>query len=495
MKNYICLLCLFCFTKCANVVSPTGGLKDLEPPKVLIANPSSPATSFNHKKIELEFNEFVQIKNIENIQISPLCEPGPTVLLKGKRLIIVPNCELDSLTTYTINFGNTIVDLNEGNILKNYKYVFSKNKSIDSLFVQTKSTDLYTGNAVDGALVCLTEELDSLRPIYYAYANEEGSCMIENVAFKDYFLYSFLDINSNFTYDIGELVSAPQKVSKLDQAFNMEMFKIKDVSLKRPKQIHRNAIYFEHDVLNDTIHILNSSGIWKRALHSSLFWFNEDLPKMIYSYQNSLDSISLTSRDSLGAFELQSPILIHDIYDSSKIVLETNCPIDSMLIGGFELKGVEQKSNPKIINPFRIELDIDTANINNLISLTVNKNSISSSCGISNDSTTFYLDFNRDNYGVLNLKIFSQKQNVIIELFNEAGVVRKLNAKESLSIKWLKPGNYKLRAFIDRNQNKEWDPGTVYPPRKSEEIKVYPNTINIKANWDLEFQIELTNEF
>ena len=495
MKNYICLLGLFFFTKCANVVAPTGGPKDLEPPKVLIANPSSPAISFNQKKIELEFNEFIQIKNIENIQISPLCEPGPTILLKGKRLIIVPNCELDSLTTYTINFGNAIEDLNEGNILKNYKYVFSKNKSIDSLFLQTKSTNLYTGDVVDGALVCLAEELDSLRPIYYAYANEEGTCVIENVALKDYFLYSFLDVNSNFTYDAGELVSAPKKVSMMDQAFNIEMFKVKDVSLKRPEQIHRNAIYFEHDALSDTIHILNSSGIWKRALHSSLFWFTEDLPKIIYSYQNSLDSIVLTRRDSLGAFELRSPLLINEIYDGSKIILETNSPIDSMLIGGFELKGVEQKSSPKIINPFRIELDIDTANINNLISLTVNKSSVSSSSGIGNDSTTFYVDFDRENYGVLHLKMLSKKQNVIIELFNDAGVVRKLNAEESLAIRWLKPGNYKFRAFIDRNQNKKWDSGTVYPPKKSEEIKVYPNIINIKANWDLEFEIDLTNEF
>jgi len=430
-----------------------------------------------------------------NIQISPLCNPGPTILLKGKRLIIVPNCELDSLTTYTINFGNAIADLNEGNILKNYKYVFSQHKSIDSLFVQTKSTNLYTGNVVDGALVCLAEELDSLKPVYYAYTNDEGDCLIENVASKDYFLYSFLDLNSNFTYDAGELVSSPKKVSKLNQYFNIEMFNIKDVNLNRPEQIHRNAIYFEHDALNDTIHILNSTGIWKRGLHSSLFWFNEDLHKIIYSYKNSLDSISLTSRDSLESVELQSPLLIHEIYDNSKIILETNCPIDSILIDGIKLRGVEQKSTPKIINPFRIEFDIDTANINSLISLTVNKNSISNSSGMSNDSTTFHMDFNSDVYGVLNMKIFNQKQNVIIELFNENGVVRKLHAEESLSIKWLRPGNYKLRAFIDSNQNKEWDPGTIYPPKKSEEIKVFPNIINIKANWDLEFKIDLTNEF
>ena len=495
MKNYICLLGLFFFTKCANVVSPSGGPKDLEPPRVLIANPSSPAINFNRKKIELEFNEFVQIKNIENIQISPLCEPGPTILLKGKRLIIVPNCELDSLTTYTINFGNAIADLNEGNILKNYKYVFSQHKIIDSLFLQTKATNIYTGHVVDGALVCLAEELDSLRPIYYAYANEEGECLIENVASKDYFLYSFLDVNSNFTHDAGELISSPQKISKLNQHFNLDMFKIKDVNLNRPEQIHRNALYFEHNVLNDTIHILNSQGIWKRGLHSSLFWFNEDLHKIIYSYQNLLDSISLTRRDSLENIALQSPLLIHEIYDSSKIILETNCPIDSILIDGIELLGVEQKSTPKIINPFKIEFDIDTANISGLITLTVTKNSISSSSGMSNDSTTFYMDFNNDLYGVLNLKILNQKQNVIIELFNEAGVVRKLKAEESLSIKWLRPGNYKLRAFIDSNQNKEWDSGTIYPPKKSEEIKVFPNIINIKANWDLEFKIDLANEF
>ena len=40
---------------------------------------------------------------------------------------------LESNTTYSMNFGNAIRDVNEGNIMKDFTYVFSTGPYIDSL--------------------------------------------------------------------------------------------------------------------------------------------------------------------------------------------------------------------------------------------------------------------------------------------------------------------------------------------------------------------------
>ena len=51
---------------------------------------------------------------------------------------------LDTLkdnTTYSFNFGNSILDNNEGNLFPNYKYVFSTGSYIDSLTLKGTAID------------------------------------------------------------------------------------------------------------------------------------------------------------------------------------------------------------------------------------------------------------------------------------------------------------------------------------------------------------------
>ena len=54
------------FTRCANVVSPTGGPKDTVPPIVLQAIPENQSINFNNKDIHITFDEYVTLNNPNN---------------------------------------------------------------------------------------------------------------------------------------------------------------------------------------------------------------------------------------------------------------------------------------------------------------------------------------------------------------------------------------------------------------------------------------------
>ena len=57
----------------------------------------------------------------------------PDIKLRRKSIITDIKDTLKPNTTYTISFGNAISDITEGNVLANYRFVFSTGNTIDSL--------------------------------------------------------------------------------------------------------------------------------------------------------------------------------------------------------------------------------------------------------------------------------------------------------------------------------------------------------------------------
>jgi hypothetical protein len=92
---------------------------------------------FDAKKINITFNEFIQIGDFATqVFFSPALEEKPSFRVHGRSLVISLNSPLKPQTTYTVNFGNSVKDITEGNVMTNYQYVFSTGDYIDSLRVQ-----------------------------------------------------------------------------------------------------------------------------------------------------------------------------------------------------------------------------------------------------------------------------------------------------------------------------------------------------------------------
>ena len=121
---------------CAEIVAPSGGEKDTTAPIVIKSKPENQSIFFSEKFIEITFDEFIKIDaSAGNIVTSPPLSKSPKFETIGKKIRIVFQEELRQKTTYIINFGSSIKDYNEGNILQNYKFVFSTGDFIDSMSV------------------------------------------------------------------------------------------------------------------------------------------------------------------------------------------------------------------------------------------------------------------------------------------------------------------------------------------------------------------------
>ena len=96
----ILLLVLFMLTDCAKIGYPEGGLKDEDPPVILKSNPENYSLRFDRKRIEIEFDEFIQLENInQELVVSPPLEEKPVVRLRNMTMVIDLNSELQENTT------------------------------------------------------------------------------------------------------------------------------------------------------------------------------------------------------------------------------------------------------------------------------------------------------------------------------------------------------------------------------------------------------------
>jgi len=105
---------------CANRGTITGGEKDKEPPVILKAVPENYSTNFTGNEIRIYFNEYVKMKDAQKqLIISPPMKTQPEITPLGgasKYITIKIFDTLQPNTTYAFNFGQSIVDNNEGKL-------------------------------------------------------------------------------------------------------------------------------------------------------------------------------------------------------------------------------------------------------------------------------------------------------------------------------------------------------------------------------------------
>ena len=213
LSQCLIFILMLSFMRCANVVSPTGGPKDVIPPVVLQSVPENQSTNFQDKEIHITFDEYVVLNNPNNnIFISPPLDKNPEYKLSGKSLIIKFKESLKPDVTYSINFGEAIKDLHEGNIFKDYSFVFSTGENIDTLTLEGKvlqSVDHQPSADYYVMLYCDNNDtisIDSLpyfvKPYYATKTDKEGKFKFSGLKENDYLVFALKDENSNLKFDL-----------------------------------------------------------------------------------------------------------------------------------------------------------------------------------------------------------------------------------------------------------------------------------------------------
>ena len=210
LHKYICFLLIaaFCLS-CAQVGSPAGGPRDEDPPQVLESVPPNYSTSFEAKKIQITFDEYIVLDNVnQELVVSPPMEEKPEVKLRKKTLIIEFEEDLKENTTYTFNFGNAIKDLHEGNKLQNFEYVFSTGEILDSMSVRGTLRFAETlEKPKEPITIMLYSDLrDSVPlteiPMYVGRSDDSGVFAVNNLRPDEYKIFALKDGNNNFLYDL-----------------------------------------------------------------------------------------------------------------------------------------------------------------------------------------------------------------------------------------------------------------------------------------------------
>lgn len=206
----ILILPVLLLASCAKVSSPGGGPKDERAPVVMQTIPPNGSTGFSSQSFEVVFDEYFVLDNVNSeLVVSPPLSKNPEILTRGMSLIVKFDDEetLRDNVTYTFDFGGSIKDLNEGNPLDNYKYVFSTGDVVDSLSITGYIYDAFNLEAGEDILVMMySEKADSMplttMPLYITRASENGKYRIDNIAGGEYMLYGLRDENNNKIYDL-----------------------------------------------------------------------------------------------------------------------------------------------------------------------------------------------------------------------------------------------------------------------------------------------------
>ena len=537
MKRFFFLILFsFLLASCARVGSPVGGAKDSIPPQITGSNIDSPRVNVPRdiRELRIDFDEYITLKDInKQLIISPPLKQITKILPSGmgnKYLLIKWTDTLQENTTYNFNFGNAIVDNNEGNALGYYNFAFSTGEKIDSLFISGELKSLINekdkkseeGNMVVG----LYQQKDSMdyrqKPYYITKADPDGYFELNYLAPGNYRVLAFEDSNSNSVYDIGkEKVSFLKEQISLDKSIsglNINLYPSKKpVKYLEMKEVPGGVLMtFEGNP--DAVKILSLNENLKdyKITHSpksdsAMIWFNAPAQNigiannenLKFSYDNGVkqDSVSLFYR-----YNVKNEMSIannrgNSLAPQQDFVVTSNYFVDKIQPEKWSLvsDSIKQEFTAEISekNPFEIYIKSDFKE-GKKYSLTIPKETVSSFYETIIKSYRF--DFESDkieNYGDLMVTLENEpKQKFWIQLLTETGNIAysKYGVEKLINFKSLKPGLYNLRILVDENENGIWDFADFANNIFAEPVFIFDKKIEVRPLWEIRETWILPNE-
>ena len=531
-KYFLSFLIMVSLTKCARKSIPTGGLKDTLPPLMINASPKMNTVFFDKEKIIITFDEFIKLKDIsKQLIISPPLEldkykvkPQGTV---AKKIQIQLLDSLKKETTYTFNFGESIVDNNENNPLPFFRYALSTGPIIDSLEIRGKVTDAYERITEPYTSIHLypvdSTYSDSTiflkKPFYVTSTLDSVIYNFKNLRPDTYEIIAIKDVGGNYLFDQNiDKIGFLEKPITLpgDSVINFRIFKeIPNLFWTRPFFINtsqigfgyygeadRDAIEVKSKVPRNFRYLINKN----RETDTLNFWFRGDKLDSLKFAIKEEDTTRLFNvkfkkelRDSLEISVITKSIM--GLLDSFKI--KSNLPLVKINLDLINIKGLDSLSVPYKAsldkNYDRLSLFYDwLPNDNYKIELL--PNALIDFWGNTHDTLRFSAKTKPiEDYGNIFLQILREdKDPFVLELVNLKGEsLRRLdvsNESDFYEFKYLQPGNYLFRYIKDKNGNKKWDTGNYLKKIQPEMVYYSPDTIDLRANWEINQRLKIPGE-
>jgi hypothetical protein len=550
----VCLALTMLFSRCANPVMPSGGPKDVAPPRVLREVPPGQSVNFNSDRITLTFDEFIQVRDATGqVIISPPLEEEPKFRVRGRDLEIMDIKGLMPQTTYSIYFGDAVSDITENNILQDYRYAFSTGSTIDSLQVKGMLVDAFTLLPEKGAWIMLYEKASSdpipdsmpylVRPCCLTRTLPDGSFVLSNLKASHFRLFALTDLNANLLYDLPaekiaflDSLIMPYTIEKpvTDTAgpdsvrvlatksplVNLYLFDETDSiqALLKADLVKTGHVRlsFKYPLVNPEVSLLRpeagpdwclrelSSG--RDTLHCWLQNLTADTLILEFRDAGFCDTLTVPMAPSLQGKKSTKTTARPGLKISGNFItgvldifrplsLSFDYPVTAFYPDLLRLvDGTDTISPPiafrdavkrKAVMDYPFKED-------RKYRLFIDKGAFTALEGITHDSIRYDFRTNKKlDHGnfILNLTADTLPSPVILQLLDEQGrkkESRVLNRPGKVEFLNLLPAEVKLKVIFDANGNSRWDTGNYLEGLEPEKVVIYPGTIQIRANWDLQ---------
>lgn len=533
-------------TSCATESAPTGGKEDQEPPQVKEATPPNKTVNFSARQIEIRFNEFIQPSAFPQTLISPPLPQRPDFKIRGKSIIIKLKSDLQPATTYTINFGDEVKDLNASNVLSNFTYVFSTGPYIDSQKISGRVLLAKDESEAEGVIVGLYQSdkpnpILTDKPIYFSKTSKTGSFSIENIKAGRYQVLALKDQNLNFIYDQpNELIGFSDTLVNLNDTLpkniQLRIFQEtgKRAKLVSSKSIEPGKIRLTYNAPIESIKLdaaVFNKGYqaWSNAGKDTLtVWFSNYYIKRDTIYTTVNDSLFDTLRMELKTYPQDSvtklakyklSIQNQSVSEGKNALKTQQTPVQS-LYGWLKFpltRPVVQINDSKapqlledtIQKPIDVQFRLDektkqTLEINaqrkqsTAYKLIIPDSFMLDLFGLWNQRMEVPFTTNTsDAIGNIKLKITIAdiQKHYVLRLYNSASdIVQEYfcsgEKERTENILHVPSGTYRIGVIEDTNQNGEWDTGRLEQRQQPERVINFKDTYTLKGGWDLDIEVK-----
>jgi uncharacterized protein (DUF2141 family) len=445
---------------CGQPIPPTGGPRDSLPPLIVGASPADSTTNFTGNKITIQFNEYITLERpFELVTYSPLPKTNPQAEGKLKTVTIKLKDTLEPNTTYSIDFGESIRDINENNVLRDYRYVFSTGPIIDSGILTGRVLLAENGKADSTLIVVLHKNADDSavakeKPHYAARLDKEGAFTFRYLPPGHYHIFALKDVDGSKKFD-----QQSEAIGFLDQP----------VSVNQPEQILLYAFTETPEVKKAA----PQPGGQAEATAK-----NKDDKRLRFA--TNLDG---GRQDILGNLVLSFDNKLLS-YDTAKLIFTDE---SYKRISSYSLQ--PDSTHKKLI---LVHKWTENSKYNLIIQKEFAKDSLGNFTART-DTLPFQAKRESD-YGSLDLKLsnLDTSQYPILLIYRDENV--ELTQPLTLNrykYRLFRTGEYEIRILFDKNQNGKWDTGNYWKKLQPEKIVSRKLKLTIRSNWDNELEINL----
>ncbi len=527
MRNLACLVVFLNFS-CANIVTPDGGKRDTDAPKIKKQFPENNAINFISKRLEVTFNEYIKIENTQGIITNPPMIIPPLVEVSGKSLEVFLKDSLKPNTTYSIEMPGVVSDITEGNKVSNLHISFATGDKIDTAqiggCVILLSTLKLEANTTVALYVSQEDSAVTTQlPDYYTKTDVSGGFSFKNIKRGQYRLVAFQDKNGNRKMDADELFGFAADLANTDSSSRHKIYIYPDPSftqthLKDFRSRHYGVFEFVVSP-KGCIKRLVENNLWTDEAYLLLFdgkdddtivWFSPsaDLQDGHFDLYLNDDWYRDIITTHMNNTYIKRPFRSNVLVDKAQhFALNDTFRIDfSNPVMSFDDRDIEvfedsikipYLQNGKFVNNeqsrYRFTLPVKARKNYNIL---IKPNKFKDVFSQGNDSIKINFTTEAvDDYSEISIRFKNDNgRRILLHLLNADGRVVKglvVFGNTTTSFKMLKPGKYTLRAVNDKNLNKEWDIGLFKSKIEPETAILLPNQIIVSLTMVEDITVDL----